>query len=217
MNCCTPNGLDKMFGESIARGDAKAYLNKGIDKRARLVVDALTAQGLSGSTVLDVGSGAGGLHIELLKSGAARATSVELSPAYVDAAREVAARTGFAEAVDHRLLDFAQQAGEVDAADVVVMNRVVCCYPDMPALVRPAAEHARRLLALVFPRDVWWMRLSGKMLNAWMALTRSAFRLYLHPPKAIVSTVKGAGMAPVFERLSGPWHVVVFRRGEPAA
>lgn len=217
MNCCTPNGLDKMFGESIARGDAEAYLKKGIDKRARLVVDALTAQGLSGSTVLDVGSGAGGLHIELLKSGAARATSVDLSPAYVDAAREVAARTGFAEAVDHRLLDFAQQAGEVESADVVVMNRVVCCYPDMPALVRPAAEHARRLLALVFPRDVWWMRLGGKMLNGAYALTRSAFRLYLHSPEAIVSTVKGAGLAPVFEKLSGPWHIVVFRRGEPAA
>ncbi|HKZ85949.1 MAG TPA: methyltransferase [Anaerolineae bacterium] len=217
MNCCTPNGLDKMFGESTARGDAKTYLKKGIDKQARLVVDALTAQGISGSTVLDVGSGAGGLHIELLKSGAARATSVDLSPAYVDAAREVAARTGFAEAVDHRLLDFAQQAGEVEPADVVVMNRVVCCYPDMPALVRPAAEHARRLLALVFPRNVWWMRLGGTMLNAWMALTRSAFRLYLHPPDAIVSTVKGAGMAPVFEKLSGPWHIVVFRRGEPTA
>jgi magnesium-protoporphyrin O-methyltransferase len=206
-----------MFGESIARGDAKTYLTKGIDKRARLVVDALTAQGISGSTVLDVGSGAGGLHIELLKSGAARATSVDLSAAYVDAAKEVAAKTGFAEVVEHRLLDFAQQAGEVEAADVVVMNRVVCCYPDMPALVRPAAEHARRLLALVFPRDVWWMRLGGKMLNVAYALTRSAFRLYLHPPETILSTVKAAGMTPVFERLSGPWQIVVFRRGEPAA
>jgi len=213
MNCCIPNGLDKMFGESVARGDVQTYLKKGIDKRTRLVVDALKAQGLLGSSVLEVGSGAGGLHIELLKAGAARATSVDLSPAYVDAAKEVAARTGFAEAVDHRRLDFARQADEVAEEDIVVLHRVICCYSDMPALVTPAANHTRRLLALTFPRDGWWTRLGGQLLNVWMALTRSAFRVYLHPPAAIISTVKGAGLAPVFEKLSGPWQIVVFRRG----
>jgi len=211
--CCTPNGLDRMFDESTARGDARAYLEKGIDKRTQLVVDALNAQGILGSTVLEVGSGAGGLHIELLKAGAARATSVDLSPAYVEAAKEVAATSGFAEAVDHRLLDFARQADQVAEQDIVVMHRVICCYPDMPALVTPAASHARRLLALTFPRDVWWMRLGGRLLNVWMALTRSAFRVYLHPPEAIISTVKGAGLAPVWQKLSGPWQIVVFRRG----
>ena len=211
--CCTPNGLDRVFDESTARGDARAYLEKGIDKRTQLVVDALNAQGILGSTVLEVGSGAGGLHIELLKAGAARATSVDLSPAYVEAAKEVAATSGFAEAVDHRLLDFARQADQVAEQDIVVMHRVICCYPDMPALVMPAASHARRLLALTFPRDVWWMRLGGRLLNVWMALTRSAFRVYLHPPEAIISTVKGAGLAPVWQKLSGPWQIVVFRRG----
>jgi magnesium-protoporphyrin O-methyltransferase len=212
MNCCTPNGLDKMFGESIAQGDAKTYLEKGIDKRARLVVNALTAQGISGSTVLDVGSGAGGLHIELLKSGAARATSIDLSAAYLQAAQAIAERLGFKDAVEHHLLDFAQRAGEVDPADVVVMNRVVCCYPNMRALVQPAANHARRLLALTFPRDVWWMRLGGRLLNAWMWLTRNSFRFFLHSPPDIVATVKAAGLAPVYERLSGPWTIAVFRR-----
>jgi len=213
MNCCnTPNGLDRRFDDSVARSDAESYLKSGIDKSTRLVVTALTAQGVSGSSVLEVGSGIGGLHLELLKSGAARATSVDLSPAYVEAAKGVADRLGFKEAVEHRLLDFAKQADEVAQADVVVMNRVVCCYPDMRALVTPAANHARRLLALTFPRDVWWMQLGGKLLNLWMALTRSAFRFFLHPPVEIVATVKEAGLAPVFEKRSGPWVIAVFRR-----
>jgi len=213
MNCCgTPNGLDRIFDESTARSEADSYRKNGIDEHSRLVVSVLTTRGISGSSVLEIGSGVGGLHLELLKSGAARATSVDLSPAYVAAAREVAARSGFGDVVDHRLLDFARQADEVAEADVVVMNRVVCCYPDMRALVTQAANHAQHLLAMVFPRDVWWVRVGGKLLTAWMWLTRSAFRFFLHPPADIVATVKEAGLAPVYEKRSGPWNIAVFRR-----
>ncbi len=214
MDCCRiPNGLDKLFDEATARSEVESYWKKGIDKNARQVVTALTAQGVSGASVLEVGSGIGGLHLELLKSGAARATSVDLSPAYVEAAKDVAAKLGFKDAVDHRLLDFARQAGEVAEADVVIMHRVVCCYPNMRGLVNPAAHHARRLLALTFPRDVWWTQLGIRLENLWMALTRSAFRSFLHPPAEIIATVTEVGLLPVFERLSGPWQIVVFRRG----
>ena len=217
MNCCSaPNGLDRVFDEATARDDAKRYLKRGLDGSARQVVDALLKQGVTGSSVLEIGSGAGGLHLDLLKSGAARATSVDLAPAYLDASKGVAARLGLSERIDYRLLEFARRADEVSESDVVVMNRVVCCYPDMPALVEPAAQHARRLLALVFPRDVWWMRLGGRVLNAWMTLTRSAFRFFLHSPDAIVATVRKNGLAPVFEKRSGPWQIVVFRRERAA-
>ncbi|HLF28679.1 MAG TPA: class I SAM-dependent methyltransferase [Anaerolineae bacterium] len=213
MNCCgSPNGLDKVFDESLARDDVSRYLRQGLDKPAHLVVSALAAQGIAGASVLEVGSGVGALHLELLKSGAARATSVDLAPAYIETAQRLAARLGFANAVEHHLLDFARQSNEVAEADVVVMNRVVCCYPDMPALVTAAAGHARRLVALTFPRDVWWMRLGGKLMNVWMTITRNTFRFYLHPPSEIVATVKQAGLAPVFQRRSGPWNIAVFRR-----
>lgn len=217
MDCCRPpHDLDKMFNASTARRDADGYLRDGLDKQAQLVVDFLTSRGMAGGSVLEIGSGAGGLHLELLKAGAARATSVDLSPAYVEAARGLADRLGLADRVDHRLLDFARQGESVGEADVVVMNRVVCCYPDMPGLVRPAARHARRLLALVFPRDAWWMRLGGRLLNAWMWLTRSAFRLFMHPPAAIIATVEQAGLKTVYDRHSGPWRIVVFQRGAAA-
>ncbi len=213
--CATPNGLDAMFNESIARGEAETYFKKGIDKRTRLVVDAVAAQGIAGASVLEVGSGVGGLHLELLKAGAARATSVDLSPAYLDAAKRIAARLGYEGVIDHRLLDFARQADEVDVADVVVMNRVVCCYPHMRALVTSAADRTRQILALTFPRDTWWMRFGGVLLNTWMRLARSAFRFYLHSPAEIIATVKEAGLTTVFQKRSGPWNIAVFRR-EPA-
>jgi len=88
----------------------------------------------------------------------------------------------------------------------------VCCYPDMPGLVAPAAARARRLLALVFPRDAWWLRLGGGLMNAWLALTRNAFRLFLHRPEAIYGVVGSHGLKPLFETFSGPWQIVIFQR-----
>ena len=42
---------------------------------------------------------------------------------------------------------------EIEAADVVTLDRVICCYPDMEALVGRSAERALRLYGLVHPRD----------------------------------------------------------------
>ena len=50
-------------------------------------------------------------------------------------------------------MDFAEAALEVAAADIVILNRVVCCYPDMPKLVGAAADHTREVLVLSFPKE----------------------------------------------------------------
>ena len=42
-------------------------------------------------------------------------------------------------------------AARVPSADVVVLDKVICCYPDMPALVQASAAKARRLYAIVVP------------------------------------------------------------------
>ncbi|HEY4690467.1 MAG TPA: methyltransferase domain-containing protein [Anaerolineae bacterium] len=213
MNCCSaPNGLDTVFDESIAGADLREYRRRGADKNTRRIVESLAAQGIAGASVLEVGGGIGALHLELLKAGAARATAIELSPAYVDAAKTLAEQSGLGEVVEHRLMNFAERADEVAPADIVVLNRVVCCYPDMPALVRPAAQHARRLLALTFPRDTGWLRLVARLQHAWAAITRGTFRFFVHPPREIIALVKEAGLTPFAEQRTFVWQIVVFQR-----
>jgi 2-polyprenyl-3-methyl-5-hydroxy-6-metoxy-1,4-benzoquinol methylase len=214
MDCCKHNqSLNGVFNEQMARSEVEGYFRKGIGRPARAIVEAVRVRGVEGASVLEVGAGIGGLHLELLKRGAARATDVDVSAAYVAAAQSVAETLSVRERVDYRVADFAHEGGVVPEADVVVMHRVVCCYPDMPRLVTTAAQHARRLMALSFPTGTWYMRLFEKIMNFSMWLTRSDFRFYVHPPEAILATAASAGLRPVQHKTSWPWQIVVFERG----
>lgn len=214
MNCCQPtiNGLDVVFDSARAREEADDYLENGLEKPARLVVEALKAQDIAGASVLEVGGGAGGLHLELLKAGAAQALDVDASPAYIEVAHETAAKLGFADAVTHRPADFAREHAGVPEADVVVMHRVVCCYPDMRGLVGPAARRARRLLALTFPRGFPGAKALEKLAHFFFWLTRSEFKFYLHPPAEIIGAAAAEGLRLIYKKYSGVWQIVVFSR-----
>ena len=43
--------------------------------------------------------------------------------------------------IERRILDIAVDPQDVEAADVVVLHRVVCCYPDVGRLLAAAADH----------------------------------------------------------------------------
>lgn len=213
MNCCSyQRGLNEIFNPRLARMEMKRFRKKGLDKRDRQFAQAIIQRGVQGASVLEIGGGIGGIEIELLRAGAARSLDVDISRGYVERARELAQSLGFGDVSEQRVLDFAQAASQVEPADVVIMNRVVCCYPDMPALVAPAAAHARRVLALVFPRETWWMRLGERLINFGMWLLRRDFRFFVHPHRAIVELVTANGLRTVFDRLSGPWRMMVFER-----
>lgn len=213
MNCCTPiNALDQMFGRNRAQRELERYRKRGLGKTSRKIVEMLKLRGVANSNVLEIGFGIGSLHLELLKAGAARAVGLELSPAYVEAAEELAERLGLKQAVEYHLRNLAEDPSGVAEADLVVMNRVICCYPDMPGLVKPAAERARCFLALSFPRDGWWVRFGVKFLNGILAISGSNFRTYHHASQAINAVVQEAGLGQVFQGYSGPWQIVLFER-----
>jgi hypothetical protein len=106
--------------------------------------------------------------------------------------------------------DFTLDADSIPVADIVILHRVVCCYPDMPSLVSAAARHARRRLALSFPRNAWYMRLTIEAQALWMRMKGLSFRTYVHSPNAIFRVAAEAGLKPVHQAYSGPWQIVVF-------
>ena len=213
MDCCSQQrGLNEVFNDSLARDEVQRYLKSGLDKHARRLMEAVAARGVNGAELLEVGGGIGGLHIELLKRGAARAIDVDIASGYLAAAKNLSEQLSLRDRVDYRLADFAREAESVPHADIAILHRVVCCYPDMPTLVTAASQHARRTLALSFPQGVWYMRLFGKILNGWMWLLRSGFRFYVHPPEAIRSTAETAGLRVVAQRKSWPWQMLILER-----
>src|ERR671934_199768 len=148
--CCAPR-YRKVFSKRLARRDARRYRRKGLDKTARLIVERLAERDVADATVLEVGGGVGAIDIELLKAGAREATVVELSGEYDGEAAQLLAEHGLANRVSRRHGDFVELEAGVDPADVVVMHRVVCCYPDPESLVGAAPPPPGRLPALIFP------------------------------------------------------------------
>ena len=158
----------------------------------------------------------GAVHLELLEAGAASAVDVDGSPAYLAVARDEARRRGVADRVRHEGGDFVELAAAIAPADLVALDRVVCCYPDMPALVTAAATRSRRRLGLVYPRDTWWIRTGSVTVNTIFRLFRRRLRFYVHRTADVEGVVIGAGLRRAYHRRRVFWQVSVFERVDPA-
>jgi magnesium-protoporphyrin O-methyltransferase len=212
MKCCcsAPSGYEDLFSEAQARRDARRYRRKGLDRPARWIVEAVRQRGVEGRTVLEPGGGIGAIQLELLKAGASHSLIVELSAGYDDAAAGLANEAGLEGRLERRLGDFA--ADEVSEADVVVLHRVVCCYPDYEGLLGAAAGKARSTLVFTYPPRNPLSRLATGALNLWLRLRGSDFRTFTHPPGAMAAVVEREGFEPFARRHGGIWRGLAFSR-----
>lgn len=218
MSCCGCvahcEGVAVEFSDKVARRDLKRYRKRGPDRTTRILLDALRAHGVEGATLLDVGAGIGAIHHELLDAGVRSATHVDAAPAYVAAAKEEVERRGHSDRVSFRQGDFVTLAGDIPPADIVTLDRVICCYPDMERLVAASTSRARRMYGVVYPRALWWVRASFAAVNLYFRLRRSAFRTYVHPTAAIDGAIRHGGLAPLRSRTTLLWYVAVYGRAD---
>ncbi len=197
-----------MFSEREARRAASRYRKKGLDDAARWIVTEVGD--VEGRTVLEPGGGVGGIALELLEAGAAHATVVELSSGYDQVAEELAREAGMDDRMERRVGDFA--AEETAGADVVVLHRVVCCYPDFERLLGAAAGKARHTLVFTYPpRNVVSRALLG-MVNLWLRLRGNDFRTFAHSPERMIDVVRDAGFEPFARRRGGIWRGIALAR-----
>jgi magnesium-protoporphyrin O-methyltransferase len=203
----------EVFGDRSARRELRRYRKRGPSKTSRILLDAIRERlPADGFTVLDIGGGVGVLQHELLDDGADRVVSVDASPAYLGVARGEAERRSRHHKLEQRLGDFVDLCTDVEDADIVTLDRVLCCYPDMHALAGRSAERARALYGVVFPREEWWVRVGVALLNLWQRLRGSDFRVYVHPIPAVLAVVEGRGLEKVFDRTTFSWKVMLFAR-----
>ncbi|MET0938816.1 MAG: SAM-dependent methyltransferase [Gaiellaceae bacterium] len=211
MQCCqAASGYGEFFSEEQARREARRYRSKGLGAASRWVVDAVRDRGVEGRTILEPGGGIGAVEIELLKAGAARSTVVELSPGYERVATDLAREAGVADRLDRHVGDFAEDGTE--PADVVVLHRVVCCYPDYERLLGAAAAKARQTVVFTYPpRNIVSRTLLG-LVNLWLRMRGTDFRTYAHPPDLMVDVVRRAGFEPYARRRGGIWRGIALAR-----
>jgi 16S rRNA G966 N2-methylase RsmD len=210
--CCNPRGCDRFFTPRFARRVAARYRKKGLDETARRMVEFLELRGIEGASVLEIGGGVGEIQIELLKRGAARAVNLELSPAYEEEAKRLLRETALEERAERRLHDIAVDPEGVEAADIVVLHRVVCCYPDYERLLGAAAQRARHLLVFSYPPRNAVSRLFIAAQNLIFRLLRREFRTFVHPPSAMLGLLGERGLRHTFAHHALVWQVAGLER-----
>jgi len=213
--CCATYGdtASGQFGDAVARRDVAAYRRRGPDKATKLMRDAvIEAAGARATTLLDIGGGIGALSLELLAAGVGRATVVDASRAYLEAARTEVRRTGRDAQLSIVAGDFVELAPTLAPADVVAMNRVVCCYPDYRQLLSAALDHCRGVVAFSYPKDRWYIRAVTEFGNAVRRLTGRPFRTYVHDARAMGALVAARGFHPRSRHDTFVWRVEVWTR-----
>lgn len=212
MSCAQCQGIAAQFDEKTAAKDLKRFRRKGPDRTTRMLLEALQREGVQDMTLLDIGGGVGAISYELLGAGLTRSVHVDAAAPYLAAAREEAARRGLAGRIEFRQGDFTTLAGDIASADIVTLDRVICCYDDMRALVDRSAARARRLYGAVYPRDIWWVKTGLAVANLLLRLRGSLFRTYAHPTAAVDAEVGRHGLVRRFTRRTLIWQVVVYAR-----
>jgi SAM-dependent methyltransferase len=219
MGGCCGEGIpscERVFDRKTADHDVRDLRRKGAPWATRdLIEEIASGLDLAGATVLDVGAGVGAVHLALLARGAASAVDVDGSGAYVAVAREEAERAGLADRVRHVLGDLTLVAPTLESADLVALDRVVCCYGDMASLLTAASTLARRRLGLVYPRDRWWIRAGTSIGNSVMFRRSAGYRMRVHRVTAMAALLEAAGFARVAGRDGRLWRVETWQRVSP--
>lgn len=212
MTCSHCLGARDFFDERRARKELRRYVRKGPAASTRLLLEGILRSEVSGRTLMDIGGGVGTIQHELAERGVGHIIGVDASPGYVQTLEREATRRGHVDRIESHVGDFLDLAPDLPEADIVTLDRVVCCYPDMPALVRTSAGKAGSLLGLVFPRQRWFVRLVIAMINLRSRLVGNDFRTFVHEPAAIERTARESGLQPCYEARTLVWSVVVFAR-----
>ena len=182
------------------------------------LLEALAEAGLAGRTVLDIGCGIGDLALATLERGAVGATGVDLSPKAIEQAQELAKARGLPERATFEVGDGSKL--DLPPADVVVLNRVICCYADADTLLDRSLAAAGSVYAFTAPVSGGPI---GAMNRAWTWLWNVVYRVrkqkyagfqtYVHDIRGIDERVRSAGFRPLRrEHRRVVWDLAVYSR-----
>jgi magnesium-protoporphyrin O-methyltransferase len=215
-DCCGGTGYQTVFSDRFAKRVARTYRKRGLDPTERRLLSFLTDRDIHGASVLEIGGGVGEIQIELLSRGARKATNLEISHNYEAEAAALLQGSGLADRVQRRFVDIASSADKVESADVVVLHRVVCCYPDYERLITAAASHANRFLVFSYPPRNLFSRMIMSCENLLHRLRGSDFRAFVHPPAAMIKTAQAQGLSLSYQHRGLSWHIAGLERSTPA-
>jgi SAM-dependent methyltransferase len=212
MDCCRTQGVETLFDGKMVARELRRFRRRGPDTTSRLLIQAVEKEGVSGRSLIDIGGGVGAITHAMLAAGARGAVIVDASKPSLDAARQVAEADATLDRLKLVRGDYVDLASSLGKADIVTLDRVICCYEDMPSLVERSAANASQLYGLVYPRDTWLIRVALGILNLFQALRGHPFRVFAHRTREVDERIRASGFQPRYHWARGYWQVLLYRR-----
>ena len=201
-----------MFDAKMAGKEYKRYLRKGPLNMTKRLIEALKNEEIIGMSVIDIGGGIGAIHHGLLSSGAERAIDVDGSEAYIEKSKEEGQRLGHEDKTTYHFGDYVEYAETIGEADIVILDKVICCYKDMRELVTKSSHYARKIYGVVFPVDRWWVRWFLQVANVFVRVKSKEFRGYVHDENEIEDIIRSMGFERKFYYKNLIWQAIVYAK-----
>jgi 2-polyprenyl-3-methyl-5-hydroxy-6-metoxy-1,4-benzoquinol methylase len=213
MECCQCEGIETRFNQEYVAKKLQRYREKGPKESTRILIKFLKETLENDMTLLDIGSGIGDIQHALLGEGVKESFNCEASSAFIDACKQEAERQGNSNRITHMKGDFVDIADSVPSADIVTLDRVICCYHDMPDLVNKSLAKARKLYGIVIPIDKWWVKLTTSIYyNLRFLIQRNPFRVFVHSTEAVEGLISSKGFERIFYDVKGTWQISVYEK-----
>jgi len=211
MSCCCPHSRSggRVFS-FFARNYRKRFSKKGLEPLQQQLMAGLQQAGFADATVLEIGSGVGHFHMTMLEQGAKSAIGIDLAPKMIEEAEKWSKDRGLVDRVRYFQGDFMEILPQIEPADVVVLDKVVCCYPDADGLVNRSLAKTTRVYALTYPRYRWFVRMAIGFGALMLKIIGSSFRPYAHHPDDIERWITESGFQKRYQDTTFIWLTQVY-------
>lgn len=213
MDSCGETGRISREFDGDACDFCERYRSKGLSRSSKLLLKFIQDGNARDKAVLDLGCGAGGLSIELLKHGAQSVVGFDLSPRMIGAAAELARATGFESRAKFHEGNAA--TAELPKSDIVVMDKVLCCYSEWRPLLKNAMEASHSMVGFTVPRDQGITKLPFRIalrIANYFQNRRGGVLFYLHPLGTVDKTLRDSGFKRLRKQGSRFWLVFLYSR-----
>ncbi len=189
-----------------------ASVPAGLEPVQKYLLEGIKRHSIDGCSILDVGCGVGSIHLTLLKEGASRSVGIDMSEGMLHEARRFADKFGLNERAHYIAADFTQISSSIEASDITVLDKVVCCYGDVANLVRASTERTKQTYAVSHPKENLVMKTLFKGHALLTKVLGWSFHPFWHNWEDMKSLILSQGFRLVYENSTISWQVLVFEK-----
>ncbi|MFI5252087.1 MAG: class I SAM-dependent methyltransferase [Bacteroidota bacterium] len=190
----------------------KRFRIKGLSKEQRLLLEGIEISSVIEKSILEIGCGVGGFHHTLIKHGASSAFGVDISDGMINAAKQLSKELGIEGKSQYLVGDYLVLEPGIPPADILVMDKVVCCYENLNPLIEKSIKKTKNIYALSFPRPAWYINMIFSGIKLIAKALRGEFYPYIHDWTKMVADIKRHGFIERYKSSTFIWSVIVFQR-----